>query len=135
MPETVTYRSLQDVVVRAGRRFPDTQFFLSKGPAMTYVLGRDLYRLCGRFGGDVRCDGMQGAHIALLGPNCAAWISAFFAVVSGGCTSVHLGTPTDELASCLSWADVSLLLSALKMQELTNACRRLTQMARCFSRS
>ena len=39
MPETVTYRSLQDVVVRAGRRFPDTQFFLSKDPAMPYVLG------------------------------------------------------------------------------------------------
>lgn len=43
--ETVTYRSLQDVVVRAGRLFPDTQFFLSKAPAMPYVLGRDLYRL------------------------------------------------------------------------------------------
>ena len=42
MPETVTYRSLQDVVVRAGRLFPDTQFFLSKAPAMPYVLGRDL---------------------------------------------------------------------------------------------
>lgn len=44
MSETVTYRSLQDVVVRAGRLFPDTQFFLSKDPAMPYVLGRDLYR-------------------------------------------------------------------------------------------
>ncbi len=43
--ETVTYRSLQDVVVRASGRFPDTQFFLSKAPAMPYVLGRDLYRL------------------------------------------------------------------------------------------
>ncbi len=68
---------------------------------------------------------MQGAHIALLGPNCAAWISAFFAVVSGGCTSVHLGTPTDELASCLSRADVSLLLSALKMQELHECLQTL----------
>ena len=59
MPETVTYRSLQDVVVRAGRRFPDTQFFLSKDPAMPYVLGRDLHRLCGRFGSKVRRGGVS----------------------------------------------------------------------------
>lgn len=45
MLETVTYRGLQDVVVRAGGRFPDTQFFLSKAPAMPYVLGRDPYQL------------------------------------------------------------------------------------------
>ena len=38
--EEVNRRSLQDVVVRAGRLFPDTQFFLSKAPAMPYVLGR-----------------------------------------------------------------------------------------------
>lgn len=48
--ETVTYRCLQDVVVRASGRFPDTQFFLSKDPAMPYVLGRDLYRLLPRRG-------------------------------------------------------------------------------------
>ena len=70
MLETVAYRSLQDVVVRAGGRFPDTQFFLSKAPDtqfflskapdtqfflskapdMPYVLGRDLYRLLPRRG-------------------------------------------------------------------------------------
>lgn len=127
MSETVTYRSLQDVVVRADRRFPDTQFFLSKDPAMPYVLGRDLYRLCGRFGSDVRRDGMQGAHIALLGPNCAAWISAFFAVVSSGCAAVpmHLGTPSDELTSCLSRADVSLLLYDASCQAQADALAQL----------
>lgn len=36
--------------MRAGRLFPDTQFFLSKDPAMPYVLGRDLYRLLPRRG-------------------------------------------------------------------------------------
>lgn len=61
MPGTVTYRSLQDVVVRAGGRFPDTQFFLSKDPAMPYVLSRDLYRLCGRFGSKVRRGGVSRA--------------------------------------------------------------------------
>ena len=61
MPETVTYRSLQDVVVRAGRHFPDTQFFLCKDPAMPYVLGRALHRLCGRFGSKVRRGGVSRA--------------------------------------------------------------------------
>lgn len=127
MPEAVTYHSLQDVVVRANRLFPDTRFFLSKDPAMPYVLGRELYRLCGRLGSKVRHGGMQGAHIALLGPNCAAWISAYFAVVSGGCTAVpmHLGTPDDELASCLARADVSLLLYDAACQAQADALQRL----------
>ena len=127
MPEAVTYRSLQDVVVRADRLFPDTQFFLSKDPAMPYVLGRDLYRLCGRFGDEVRRSGTRDTHIALLGPNCAAWISAFFAVVSSGCAAVpmHLGTPTDELVSCLSRAEVSLLLYDASCQTQVDALGQL----------
>ena len=51
-------------------------------------------------------------HIALLGPSSAAWLAAFFAVLSAGRVIVplHDGMQQQELEDCLRLADCGLLL-------------------------
>ena len=111
-PDPVHYADLREVVFHAAERFPETKFFLSGDKAMPHVTGRELKALCGAFGAWSARQGLEGSHIAILGPNGAAWLSCFFAVLSGGCVVVpmHLGTKPEELKSCLVRSDAELLL-------------------------
>ncbi len=111
-PPQVHYANLREVVLHADLNFPNTPFFFSSDPEMPSVTGAELRNYCGRFGLWAEERGLMGAHIALLGPNGAAWLSCFFAVISSGCVAVplHLGTKAEELESCLRRSDSSLLL-------------------------
>ena len=111
-PEQVRYANLREVVLHAGAAYPEAQFFFSSDPAMPFVTGAELKALCGRFAVWAKAQGRNGAHIALLGPNGAAWLSCYFAVISGGCVAVplHLGTKSEELERCVRRSDSSVLL-------------------------
>ena len=111
-PPQVRYANLREVVLHADLNFPNTPFFFSSDPEMPSVTGAELRNYCGRFGVWAEGQGLMGAHIAILGPNGAAWLSCFFAVISSGCVAVplHLGTKAEELESCLRRSDSSLLL-------------------------
>lgn len=111
-PAPVRYADLREIVFHASEQFPETRFFPSSDKAVPYVTGRELKTLCGAFGAWSARTGREGAHVAILGPNGAAWISCFFAVVCGGGVAVplHLGTQTDELISCLERSDAELLV-------------------------
>ena len=111
-PAPVRYANLREVVFRAADRFPDTRFFLCADAALPFVTGRELREYCGALGARCAREGKEGSHIALLGPNSAAWLSCYFAVVCGGCTAVplHLGTKPDELVRCLTRSDSGMLL-------------------------
>ena len=106
------YRDLREVVFHAAEHFPETRFFLSTDPAMPYVTGRTLKARCGQFGAWIAHRNQVGAHIAILGPNGAAWLTAYFAVLSSGCVAVplHLGTKAEELKGCVQRSDSVMLL-------------------------
>lgn len=110
MADKLVYENLRDVVLRAARLFPSTKFFISGDKDCPYVTGAELKTCCGHFGELMQSE--QGRHIAILGPNGAAWITAFFAVVCAGCTTVplHLGCPDDELEYCLKKSDSTMLI-------------------------
>ncbi len=111
-PEQVHYANLREVVLHAGAQFPEGKFFFSSDPAMPFVTGAELKAFCGRFTVWAREQKLTGAHIAILGPNGAAWLSCYFAVLSGGCVAVplHLGTKAEELINCVRRSDSSVLL-------------------------
>lgn len=111
-PEPVRYADLREVVLHAGAQFPNTKFFLSSDPAMPYVLGSELKSYCGKFGLWADSEGLSGGHIAILGPNGAAWLSCYFAIISSGYVAVplHLGTKAEELESSLRRSDSTVLL-------------------------
>ena len=111
-PEPVHYADLRAVIFRAAERFPENRFFRCGDPAMPHITGSALKSYCGAFGARSERLGDTGMHIAILGPNGAAWLSCFFAVVCGGGVAVplHLGTKAEELRSALVRADVQLLL-------------------------
>lgn len=116
------YNNLRDVVFHAAEQYPETKFFISSDKEFPFVTGRELKAFCGHFGW--KTGDNVGAHIALLGPNGAAWITAFFSIISSGCVAVplHLGMPDDELEYCVEKAECSILIydksceaSALKL--------------------
>ena len=111
-PEPVRYADLREVVFHAAEQFPDTRFFLSADDAMPHVTGRELKSLCGGYAPWAERRGFAGRHIALLGPNSAAWLSAFFAVISGGGVAgpLHLGSKTEELTHCLRRSESAVLI-------------------------
>ena len=111
-PAPVYYADLRELVFHAAEAFPDTRFFPSGDAATPYVTGRELRRFVGALGAWAARRRLQGKHIALLGPNGAAWISCFFAALGGGCVAVplHLGTKTEELISCARRSDSAVLL-------------------------
>ena len=109
---TRLYADLRQLVFHAAEQFPQTQFYLSHDPAFPFVTGQGLLEACGQFGSWISRRGQTGCHIALLGPNCAAWLTCFFAVISSGCAVVPLyyGSPLDDQASCLLRSDSVILL-------------------------
>lgn len=125
-PAPVHYADLREVVLHAGTQFPETPFFFSSDPAMPHVTGRELRDYCGRFGVWAEGEGLAGAHFAILGPNGAAWLSCYFAVICSGQVAVplHLGTKAEELESCLRRSDSAVLLYDRSCEADADALRR-----------
>ena len=111
-PPQAHYADLREVVLHAAAHYPEQPFFFCADSAMPHVTGSELKSLCARFCPWAERSGLAGRHIALLGVNSAAWLSAFFAVISGGGVIVplHLGSKAEELASCLRRSDSAVLL-------------------------
>jgi hypothetical protein len=102
---------MRDLAAHAEECFPDTAFFLCTDEEMPHITGAELFRLCRK--APAVLDGFgQRSHIALLGPSCAAWLAAYFAVLSAGRVIVplHDGMQQQELEDCVRQADCSVLL-------------------------
>lgn len=108
----VSYRDLRELVDTAAERYPNTEFFISSDKLLPYITGRQLRHCCCAFAHIVRSEGRQDEHIAVLGRNCAAWITAFFSIVTGGCVAVPLSVDAkeDELDYCVKKADCTALV-------------------------
>lgn len=91
--------------------FPNTSFFLCADEVLPSVTGTELYGLCKKAPGTLSRIGKH-RHIAILGPSSAAWLAAYFAVLSAGRVIVplHDGMQQQELEYCLNLADCDLLL-------------------------
>ena len=105
------YSDLRCLTEHAAKRFPDRAFFLGADDRMPSVSGSELYGLCKKAAAVL--DGFAEArHVALLGPGSAAWLTAFFAVLSSGRVIVplHDGLQPRELEDCVRLADCGVLL-------------------------
>ena len=108
---SLTYTDMRYLAEHAARCFPDREFFLCTDEEMPYVRGSELYGFCKK--AEAVLDAIPvGRHIALLGPSSAAWLAAYFAVLSAGRVIVplHDGMQQQELEDCLRLADCELLL-------------------------
>lgn len=108
---SLTYPDMRCLAEHAARCFPDREFFLCTDEEMPYVRGSELYGFCKK--AEAVLDAIPvGRHIALLGPSNAAWLAAYFAVLSAGRVIVplHDGMQLQELEDCLRLADCGLLL-------------------------
>ena len=112
MTQNPQYRNLRDLVFHAAESFPSTEFFITDDPGFPHINGSELKTLCGKFGTWVEQQHRFGCHIALLGPNGASWLTAFFSVLSSGCVAVplHLGSTEEDLDYYCDKADVDILL-------------------------
>ena len=108
---SLKYPDMPSLVRHAAEGFPDTRFFLCADEKMPSVTGSDLYALCEKAAPALEQMRIPG-HIAILGPGSAAWISAYFAVMSAGRVIVplHDGMQQQELEYCLRAADCGMLL-------------------------
>ena len=105
------YSDMRRLTEHAAECFPDREFFLCTDEKMPSVTGSELYELCGKAAAVLK--GLaEGRHIALLGPGSAAWLAAFFAVLSAGRVIVplHDGMQIRELEDCLRLSDCGVLL-------------------------
>ena len=116
------YPNMRALVAHAGECFPDTDFFLCADERMPAVTGAELYGLCKRAAGGLDRLGAQG-QIAVYGPSSAAWLAAYFAVLSSGRAVVplHDASPLQELEYCLRLADCGLLLYDERRSKTTEA--------------
>ena len=108
---SLTYTDMRCLAEHAASCFPDGEFFLCADEEMPYVRGSELYGFCKK--AEAVLDAIPaGRHIALLGPSSAAWLAAYFAVLSAGRVIVplHDGMQLPELEDCLGLADCGLLL-------------------------
>ena len=108
---SLTYTDMRCLAEHAARCFPDREFFLCTDEEMPYVRGSELYGFCKK--AEAVLDAIPvGRHIALLGPSSAAWLAAYFAVLSAGRVIVplHDGMQQQELEDCLRLADCGVLL-------------------------
>ena len=113
------------MVEHAATCFPDRAFFLCTDEKLPSVTGAELYGLCKRAAAVL--DGFdETRHIALLGPSSAAWLAAFFAVLSAGRAIVplHDGMQRQELEDCLMLSDCGVLLYDERRGETASALAR-----------
>ena len=95
---SLTYTDMRCLAEHAASCFPDREFFLCTDEEMPYVRGSELYGFCKK--AEAVLDAIPvGRHIALLGPSSAAWLAAYFAVLSAGRVIVplHDGLQQQEL--------------------------------------
>ncbi|MBO6092544.1 MAG: AMP-binding protein [Oscillospiraceae bacterium] len=111
MTQESKYANLRELVRHAAEHFPETRFFLCQDERLPFLRGKELYDLCGRAAGALSMLPKK-SHIAILGPGSAAWLVAYFAVVSAGHVIVpmHDGMRQGELDTCIRHADCVLLL-------------------------
>lgn len=107
----LTYPDMRCLAEHAASCFPDREFFLCADEEMPYVRGSELYGFCKKAATALDKIAAEG-HVALLGPGSAAWLAAYFAVLSAGRVIVplHDGMQLQELEDCLRLADCGLLL-------------------------
>lgn len=103
-------KNMRDLVISAAENYPDTDFFICKDNRFPSVTGEHLLSICRRAQA-LLPRGDKQEHIALLGPNSAAWIASYFAIVSSGNVAVplHHGLKHDELRECILMADCGML--------------------------
>ena len=108
---SLTYPDMRCLAEHAASCFPDREFFLCADEKMPSVSGAELYGLCKKATA-VLDEYTAERHVALLGPSSAAWLTAYFAVLSAGRVIVplHDGMQPQELEDCLRLADCGLLL-------------------------
>lgn len=107
----LTYPDMRCLAEHAARCFPDREFFLCADEEMPYVRGSELFGFCKKAAAVLDAIPV-GRHIALLGPSSAAWLAAFFAVLSAGRVIVplHDGMQPQELEDCVKLSDCGVLL-------------------------
>ena len=105
------YSDMRALAAHAASCFPETDFFLCTDKEMPCVTGLELFALCGKAALALDSMGEHG-HIAVLGPSSAAWLAAYFAVLSAGRVIVplHDGMQQQELEECIRLADCGMLL-------------------------
>ena len=116
---------MRHLAEHAARCFPDKPFFLCTDEKMPSVSGAELYILCKR-AATVLDEFTAERHIALLGPSSAAWLAAYFAILSAGRVIVplHDGMQPQELEDCLRLADCGVLLCDERRSETAAALAR-----------
>ena len=112
MTQNPQYQNLRDLVFHAAENYPSTRFFITDDPGFPHITGAELKTVCGKFGAWMEQQYGIGRHIALLGPNGASWLTAYFSVLSSGCVAVplHLGSTEEDLDYYCDKADVDILL-------------------------
>lgn len=108
---SLIYPDMLHLAGHAANCFPDKPFFLCADEKMPSVTGAELYGYCKKAAAVLE-EFTAEQHIALLGPGSAAWLTAYFAVLSAGRVIVplHDGMQQQELEDCLRLADCGLLL-------------------------
>ena len=108
---SLTYPDMRCLVEHAADRFPDREFFLCADEKLPSVTGAELYGYCKKASAALE-EFTAARHVALLGPGSAAWLAAYFAVLSAGRVIVplHDGLQPPELEDCLRLADCGVLL-------------------------
>lgn len=118
------YANMRDLALHADKCFPDTKFFLCSDEKLPHITGRELFEYCSK-AVDI-LDRYPARHIAILGPGSAAWIAAYFSVISAGRVAVplHDGMQQNELEECIRQADCGLLIYDGKRGETASAVQR-----------
>ena len=122
---SLIYPDMRCLAEHAARCFPDREFFLCTDEEMPYVRGSELFGFCKK--AEAVLDAIPvGRHIALLGPSSAAWLAAYFAVLSAGRVIVplHDGMQQQELEDCLRLSDCETLLCDERRGETAAALAR-----------
>lgn len=122
--DTLNYTNMRGLAFHAGMRFPDTKFFLCSDEKLPHITGRQLFDYCRKAASVL--DGYPAQHIAILGPGSAAWIAAYFSVISAGRVIVplHDGMKQNELEECIRQADCGLLIYDDKRAETASAVKQ-----------
>ena len=123
---SLIYPDMLHLAGHAANCFPDKPFFLCADEKMPFVSGAELYGLCKKAAAVLDEFTAEG-RVALLGPGSAAWLTAYFAVLSAGRVIVplHDGMQPPELEDCLRLADCGMLICDERRCETAAALARV----------